>query len=346
MKFTDTKLPFKSSVKIAAESDDGKGYLEVYSFATAAQGAKADAALPRAVSKQQELITATKAMIALHKPSLLSPIGPGSIEFLTNLASSVYVMVKTTTGYAKIRSCDGDESYAGSGVPAEVIYVGFSPPLDYLTRMVKYFAIWPCDGDGFEVDGEHIYELDCIGRGLKAIDVTKATELTSLACSYNDLECLDLTGLVNLQYLDCSYNNLKELDVTDSNDELLSLACNYNQLERIVVTGSNNTTHIVAMSNKLTSVDLSGCTNLGYISLSYNLIETVTGLDDCFPAPGPGSGGIDLSHNSLSAEQIETIYADLPSAQGLGYCITVFGCPGSDDADQAIALAKGWSVVS
>ena len=65
---------------------------------------------------------------------------------------------------------------------------------------------------------EKFYNLEklyCASLGLKELDVSKNTKLTSVTCMGNELTSLTVGSLAELTWLNCSNNNLTSLDVTN-----------------------------------------------------------------------------------------------------------------------------------
>ena len=77
--------------------------------------------------------------------------------------------------------------------------------------------------------------LDCMGKQLTTLDVTKLTNLTTLICSGNQLTALDVTKLTNLTDLECNDNQLVSLNVSTLK-ELKILWCHGNKMTALDIT--------------------------------------------------------------------------------------------------------------
>ena len=76
--------------------------------------------------------------------------------------------------------------------------------------------------------------LWCLNCKLTSLDLSKNTELTKLISSSNQLSSLDLSKNIKLYSLDCSSNQLSSLDLT-KNIELIELDCEENQFTQEAV---------------------------------------------------------------------------------------------------------------
>lgn len=111
--------------------------------------------------------------------------------------------------------------------------------------------------DTIIVYGNSISSANLQSLGLTYIDVTKATGLYVLNCSYNQLESIDVSNNTLLETLECSYNNITALDVT-KNVELFDLRFE---------------------NNKVINIDLSQNAKLGEINCRHNQLEELILLD-------------------------------------------------------------------
>lgn len=100
------------------------------------------------------------------------------------------------------------------------------------------------------------------------------TNLTRLDCSGNEIEKIDLSKNLKLSFLNCRENKIKSLDLSN-NPELFSISCDYNQLNSIVLGSKPVLRDLYCNNNQLTSADVSQCTALENLDLSYNNIAEI-----------------------------------------------------------------------
>ena len=110
----------------------------------------------------------------------------------------------------------------------------------------------------------HFTYLGCQSSQLRALDVSKSTELTYLYCNDNQLNSLDVSKNTLLTNLICSQNPLENLDV--SNNIVLSyLLCPENQLSNLDVSKNIALTNLQCCDNSLIKLDLSNNTTLALL---------------------------------------------------------------------------------
>ena len=136
---------------------------------------------------------------------------------------------------------------------------------------------------------EKFYNLEklyCASLGLKELDVSKNTKLTSVTCMGNELSSVTIGSLPNLTWLNCSNNNLTSLDVSScpalqtlqasvnsissidlsKNSELESLQIFQNSLAKLDLSANTKLNELVCKSNRIAELDLSANTALGNTS--------------------------------------------------------------------------------
>ncbi len=117
--------------------------------------------------------------------------------------------------------------------------------------------------------------LDCYGKDLTNLDVSKNTKLTSLNCSGNNLTSLDVSKNTALTELNCNGNKLTSIDVS-KNTALTKLLLYNNNLLSINVSNNTALTELNCANNDLTSLDVSKNTKLTSLYCAYN---NLTSLD-------------------------------------------------------------------
>lgn len=136
--------------------------------------------------------------------------------------------------------------------------------------------------------------LNCSFNKLSSLDVNSNTKLSILDCGYNDLTTLNLDSCTNLTDLRCSRNlALKEINVSTL-PLLRFLFCDVNDLSSLDVSHNTELADIICDGNKLTALDISQNTKLRSISCHVNAI-TELDLSKC-----PDLQSLTCSYNPLS----------------------------------------------
>ncbi len=128
-----------------------------------------------------------------------------------------------------------------------------------------------------------LQKLYCYGNQITALDLSRNTELDTLACGLridgvnygNKLSSLDLSNNKKLRILACDGNLLKTLDLS-GNTELEMLECISNELESLLITNSLKLSWLYCWDNKLTSLDISGNLNLEYLDCGINALTSLS----------------------------------------------------------------------
>ncbi len=196
-------------------------------------------------------------------------------KMLTVSPSSPFIMVKTTTGYAKLLRWDGTfAARSGTGVPGAefTLTVGAAPVAPYNSRLPKFMAVFPCDAGGAFGDAH----------------------LTSLVSTYTQLTALNVRGLSSLVNLNVSVNELPGIDLSGLSS-LTTLTCDNNFITSLNLDGAQSLTHLTCAGNPITSLDLSAVPLLTNLSCSFC---NLTSLD---PGGVPLLTSLDCSGNNLGS---------------------------------------------
>ena len=121
---------------------------------------------------------------------------------------------------------------------------------------------------------EKFYNLEklyCASLGLKELDVSKNTKLTSVTCMGNELTSLTVGSLSNLTWLNCSNNNLTSLDVTNC-PALQTLQSSVNSISSIDLSKNTQLASLYVFQNNIANLDLSNNTNLAELICNSNRI--------------------------------------------------------------------------
>ncbi|MDO4363106.1 MAG: hypothetical protein Q4C99_01125 [Clostridia bacterium] len=121
---------------------------------------------------------------------------------------------------------------------------------------------------------EKFYNLEklyCASLGLKELDVSKNTKLTSVTCMGNELTSLTVGSLPELTWLNCSNNNLTSLDVTNC-PALQTLQASVNSISSIDLSNNTQLTSLYVFQNNIAKLDLSNNTSLAELICNSNHI--------------------------------------------------------------------------
>ena len=127
------------------------------------------------------------------------------------------------------------------------------------------------------LDVSRCTELDtlaCSGNPLMVLDVSKNTKLTYLGCYSNQLTTLDLSKNTALRRLHCNDNQLITLDLS-KNTELDLLQCSSNLLTTLDVTKNSALTSLSCTDNKLTTLYVSNNKSLEWMVCSDNQLTSL-----------------------------------------------------------------------
>lgn len=121
---------------------------------------------------------------------------------------------------------------------------------------------------------EKFYNLEklyCASLGLKELDVSKNTKLTSVTCMGNELTSLTVGSLSALTWLNCSNNNLTQIDVSAC-PALQTLQASVNSITAVDLSKNTELTSLQIFQNSLSSLDLSANTKLSELVCKSNRI--------------------------------------------------------------------------
>ncbi|MBQ8043163.1 MAG: hypothetical protein IJ272_03305 [Clostridia bacterium] len=121
-------------------------------------------------------------------------------------------------------------------------------------------------------DGAISTNGELVSNQIEELDLSNASNLTELNCSYNEIETIDLSKNTKLETLDTSLNYLESLDVSE-NEELTSLNCARNWLETLNLSKNEKLTSLDCSENYLDTLDFSSNTNLKSLNCYFNSLE-------------------------------------------------------------------------
>ncbi|EGT4695718.1 cell wall-binding repeat-containing protein, partial [Clostridioides difficile] len=129
------------------------------------------------------------------------------------------------------------------------------------------------------IENSKLDELNCRKNNLKSLDITKATNLTTLLCFENELTSLNLSKNQKLKILKCDYNNLNDLDIS-TNLELQDLNCSFNQLENINLDNNKELVKLICHNNKLQNLNLKNHEKLVKLYCNQEQLSTLN-VENC-----------------------------------------------------------------
>ena len=150
-----------------------------------------------------------------------------------------------------------------------------------------------------------LHRLNCIGLGLKELDLSQNKELVTLDCSENNLTQLELSQNAELTYLDCSENKLIQLNLPVS-AKLETLKCYDNQLSALNVNSLSYLTNLSCGKNPLGTLNVSNLTLLKSLACYENGLTTLNVENNSYLKDLSCGGNqlteLDLSHNPKLTE--------------------------------------------
>ncbi len=170
---------------------------------------------------------------------------------------------------------------------------------------------------------------------LQSIDISGMTALTSAGYMLNgcySLRSIDISGMTALTEASYMFQSCYSLQIVLSTNLGLNAT----------LTNAYNCFSTEQLKNvSLPNAKLTAITVKGY-SGKLNKLETLTyHVDSTFSGTSPQ---IDIRYNTLTAEQLNTIFTALPTLPGKFISIT--GCTGASTCDTSIATSKGWTVTT
>ena len=145
-----------------------------------------------------------------------------------------------------------------------------------------------------------LHRLNCIGLGLKELNLSQNKELVTLDCSENNLTQLELSQNAELTYLDCSENKLTQLNLPSS-AKLEKLICYDNQLSALDVNSLGYLTNLSCGKNPLGTLDVSNLTLLKSLACYENGLTALNVENNSYLKDLSCGGNqltvLDLSHN-------------------------------------------------
>ena len=150
-----------------------------------------------------------------------------------------------------------------------------------------------------------LHNLNCIGLGLKELDLSENKELVTLDCSENNLTQLELSQNAELTYLDCSRNKLTQLNLPVS-AKLEKLICYDNQLSALDANSLSYLTNLSCGKNPLGTLDVSNLTILKSLACYENGLTTLNVKNNSYLKDLSCGGNqlteLDLSNNPKLTE--------------------------------------------
>lgn len=119
----------------------------------------------------------------------------------------------------------------------------------------------------------NLITLACGSCGLSELDLTNNIKLGKLYCDFNQLTTLDIENCTLLNLLDCTGNQITgELDLRDYSN-MVCVDCGNNEISSILIDGLTQLEKLHIYENKLTEIDVSTNKNLKIINCGKNYIS-------------------------------------------------------------------------
>jgi hypothetical protein len=309
------------------------------------------------------------------------PSNAGTFHFATTSIVSQTIVVKTSTGYARLIDGKGTlNSVVGSGNPSAEINVVV--PEGGGTRC---FGVVSTTSNGSVRNGNILY-IYAYAKRIITFDASSLTSLTYLNLGNNQLSSLNVSSLTSLTSLYLVNNKLKSFDGSNLSS-LVHLYLNGNQIKNFSSTGLNsltqlslvanglssfsapNLTNLLSLflaSNNITQFDKTGLTNLIELDLNSNPIQQFNGngltnlntidLSNCQLNAFSNLQSsqltiISIYNNLLSSQVLDTLFNDIAymiyNNAGTINCSTNSGQPTNASFDaRDLLIGGGWTIIT
>jgi hypothetical protein len=164
------------------------------------------------------------------------------------------------------------------------------------------------------------------------------TDIAYFKADSKRLKALDPTRAPNLTYLSCSSNLLTALNVC-KNRALTALYCSGNELSSLVLDSCKVLQTVTCSDNKLTALDVSMLPTLKKLTTHTNALRTLL-------IHSTGSlTFLSCSNCNLSTEALDTLFTNLPALTDVPTSknLYVLNNPGSSYCNISVANAKKWN---
>jgi DNA-binding beta-propeller fold protein YncE len=178
-------------------------------------------------------------------------------------------------------------------------------------------------------NGGILYQHTYRNRGNR--DISIYGDITYLDCSSNGLTRLNIRNCTALETLYCNNNKLASLDISKNARLQTLFAGNTGLIETMFEPSSDQ--------NAISKIDTRSNPALESLYLGS------LGLRNLDVSNNPSVRIIDISHNMLTATELNRLFHSLHTNVGWGKTIRISRNPGTDDCDVSIAEAKGWQVI-
>ena len=181
-----------------------------------------------------------------------------------------------------------------------------------------------------------IKKLNISYSQVTSLNLSEATELTTLWCLNCKLTSLDLSKNIKLTTLGCGNNQLTSLDLS-RNIKLTELECYNNQLVSLDLSKNTELTKLISSSNQLSSLDLSKNIKLYSLDCSSNQLSSLDLTKNIELIE------LDCEENQFTQEAVNALLTSLPMGKyNNGESISTLKI--NDKWDTSIAEEKGWKV--
>ena len=351
----DTALQNAGAFATAAQGGKADTALQnAGAFATAAQGSKADTSdlklffmqAAAGISHYTTYRFSQLAALIKSRKSLTETEWGKGVKAVSVRDYSPSLLVKSSTGYAKLLGWDGEfGAVTGSGNAASLM----NPPpasalaFPYNSTIPKILIAFPCTVAG--VISGSITDVSADDKGLTALDVSGCVELNSLVCSNNSLGFLDVSNCPLLTLLDCTANSIVSLGLSGCSG-LTGVSCGYNAITSLYLNDCTALSYLYCWDNALTSLYVSGCALLTNLYCENNhLTEIDLSGDDSLSS-------VSCSGNLLPTSAVDDLILSLPPAANDNDGFLNLSGTGNaarsaaSDAKVALLVGGGWEVMT
>ena len=219
---------------------------------------------------------------------------------------------------------------------------GYIYDLTGIENFTALKKLWVQDMRITKLDVSKLTELEtlaCGGIQLTELNLRSNTKLKALGCANNQLETLDLSNAPALEELDCNNNLLTNLDLSQ-NTALKELYCYDNQLTSVDLSKNTLLERLDCYNNLLATLDLSACANLEYLYCSNNQLTSM------LTALGTPKEVLHCKNNRLKGRVMTDIVNNLPTVESGAIYFRSMNTEENEmtSAQVNIATGKGWKV--
>lgn len=208
--------------------------------------------------------------------SFAAPIISGAIAVLLDYDSDLSI----TDAVRRLKDTAVNLPSQDLGAGRIDLYAAMFPPSELISDTVfedENFKACVLEDAGIRdwVYVDEVFRLDhCGGKGINSLKGIDA--LVNLAAFYagnNNLTSVNLSNNPRLGSVDLTSNKLKTLNI--NNTKIKNLTVNFNELESIDLSGQTNLAYLSLIGNNLSHIDLSDSSLVNQVHLTYNNLSSL-----------------------------------------------------------------------